>query len=165
MTRRATGLAVVGLLLLAGCGQSPGYDAAAVESYLATSQAATFAPTAQVSRAACPSDQELREGMTFTCTLSVSGSKLPYRVTLTHVHDTVEVAAAPAGVIVSGAKLRAFVRTTLPKDSAGAQVDCGGPFVVAAVGSTVDCTLELGSQATPMKVKVLDETGRVSITS
>jgi hypothetical protein len=165
MSRRWIALAAAGLALLAGCGQSPGYDATAVESYLVKSQAATFAPAAKVSRASCPSDLDLREGMRFTCTLSVSGARLPYRVRLTHVHDTVVVHAAPAGVIVSGAKLRDFVGTTLPKDSAGATVDCGGPFLVAAVGSSLDCTLVLGSQETPMKVKVLDTSGRVSIGS
>jgi hypothetical protein len=104
--------------------------------------------------------------MRVTCTLSVSGAKLPYRVRLTNVHaDRVTVAARPDGVLVSGTKLRNYVRTTLPDTAAGADVDCGGPFVVADVGSSVDCTLTLGSQQKPIKVKVLDDAGRVSISS
>ena len=165
MSRRVVALAAAALLLLAGCGESPGYDAGAVEAYLAKSQAATFAPTGHVGRATCPSGLALREGMTFTCTLAVSGSRLPYRVRLTHVHGDVSVSAVPKGVLVSGTKMRAFVRSTLPRQAHAADVDCGGPFVVAPVGSSIDCTLVLGSQTRPVKVKVLDAAGRVSIAS
>lgn len=154
------------LALLAGCGDRPGYDDAAVESYLAKSQATTFGTSAKVGAASCPGTLELREGMTFTCKLDVSGASLPYRVRLTHVHDTrMSISAAPDGVIVSTAKLRDYVAGTLPKNSSGADVDCGGAFVVAKVGATVPCTLTLGSQEQPIKVTVKDQTGRVQIGS
>jgi len=162
---RRVGLAAAGLLLLAACGESPSYDAAAVEDHLVESQAGTFGD-AEVTGASCPEDRELEEGVRLTCTLTVDGAKLPYRVTLTDVHDDqVTVAARPDGVLVSGAKLSAFVRSTLPKSSAGADVDCGGAYVVAPVGTKVDCMLVLGSQEKPITVKVLDDAGRVTIGS
>ena len=46
------------------------------------------------------------------------------------------------------------------------EVDCGnGAFVVADVGETVDCTLELGRQRKPFKVTVKSKTGTVSIST
>jgi hypothetical protein len=165
MRRRSLALVAGGLLVLAGCGDTPGYDAAAVESYLVTSQADTFGATG-VDSASCPADRELAEGMQLTCTLKVSGAKLPYRVTLRNVHEPkVTVTAHPDGVLVSGAKLSSFVRSTLPKDAKGADVSCGGPFLVARVGTKVDCALVLGSQEKPLTVTVLDKAGRVSIGS
>ena len=157
----------VGLLLLAGCGgDRPGYDDAAVESYLSTSQADTFGTAGDVGKATCPGDLELREGMTFVCKLDVSGAKLPYKVRLTNVHEEkVSISAAPDGVLVSATKLRDYLRATLPKSSAAADVDCGGAFVVAKVGASLPCTMTLGAQEKPIKVTVKDETGRVSIGS
>jgi len=152
--------------LLAGCGDRPGYDESAVESYLASSQAATFGPSAKVGKASCPGDLELKEGMAFTCKLSVDGARLPYRVRLTHVHDAkISIAAKPDGVILSATKLGEYVGRTLPKTSAGAAVDCGGAYVVAKVGATLPCTLTLGSQETPIKVTVKDESGRVQVSA
>ena len=166
MRRPVVTLLAGGLLLLAGCGESPGYDDAAVESYLVKSQSSLFGVAGDKARATCSDDRDLREGMTVACTLTVSGAKLPYRVKLTHVHDKrVTLVARPDGVLVSGAKIRAYVRSTLPDTSAGANVDCGGPFVVVDVGKSVDCTLTLGSQEKPITVKVLDEVGRVSVSS
>ena len=40
--RRRVSLAAAGLLLLAGCGERPGYDDSAVEAYLVDSQAGKF---------------------------------------------------------------------------------------------------------------------------
>jgi hypothetical protein len=167
MRRSALPLLASGLLLLVGCGESPGYDDAAVESYLVEGQSSLFGAAGDKATSTCPDDRELREGMTVTCTLTVSGAKLPYRVKLTNVHDEerVTVVARPDGVLVSGAKIRSYVRSTLPRTSAGADVDCGSPFVVVDVGATVECTLTLGSQEKPLEVKVLDTVGRVSIRS
>lgn len=167
MRRSTLPLIASGLLVLAGCGDRPGYDDSAVESYLVSSQADLFGAAGDKATATCPDDRELREGMTLTCTLTVSGAKLPYRVRLTHVQDEkrVSVTARPDGVLVSGAKLRSYVRSTLPRTSTGANVDCGAPFVVVDVGASVDCTLTLGSQEKPIKVKVVDTVGRVSISS
>ena len=75
------------------------------------------------------------------------------------------VSAAPDGVLLSGVKVRDFVRTTLPKSSAAADVDCGGPYVVADVGETLDCTLALGAQEQPIKVTVKDKSGVVAVGS
>jgi hypothetical protein len=134
-----------------------------VESYLVQSQQAVLGDEV---RASCPDDLETEEGMTFRCTLKVSGAAMPYRITLTDLDaEKVTVSAAPDGVLISGVKVRDFVRTTLPKSSAAADVDCGGPFVVAEVGETLDCTLALGAQERPIKVTVKDEAGVVSVGS
>ena len=157
-------LASVAVVSLAGCGDRPGYDDAAVESYLTTCQAATFAPAGKVGRATCPGDLELQEPMTFTCTLEVSGVKLPYVVRLSDVRtDEMSVSATPDGVLVSRTRLRDVVRSTLPKDSAAADLDCGGDFVVADVGETLPCTLTLGARERPIEVTVKDAAGRVSV--
>jgi hypothetical protein len=166
-TAMRTALASASLLFVAGCaGEQPGYDDAAVESYLATSQVGTFGPAGKVGDASCPSGLELEEGMTFTCKLEVSGAKLPYRVRLTHVHDAkVSISARPDGVLLSAARLRDYIWGTLPTSSAEAAVDCGGAYVVAKVGATLPCRLTLGSQVKALKVTVKDESGRVSIGS
>ncbi len=164
MRRTLPVLAVV--LALAGCGDRPGYDASAVEAYLVHSQLASFPPSAEISRATCPADLSLHETMRLACTLTVSGSKVPYRVRLTHVHDErVHIDARVDGVLISGVGLRHHVRATLPKTAAGADVDCGGDYVVAAIGSDLDCTMSLGSQRAEVKVRILDADGRVSLAS
>ena len=169
MNRRLRSLVAlgVGLVVVAGCGDRPGYDASAVEKYLVASQGWRFAGAGEVSKASCPSDRDLSEGMTVLCTLTVSGSKVPFKVTLTDVHaDKVKVTAAPDGVVISGARLRDVVASSLDTASQKATVDCGGAaFLVAKVGKTVDCTLVLGSQTKPFKVTIKDETGRVAIAS
>ena len=169
MSRRLRALVAVGagLLVLAGCGDRPGYDASAVEKYLVASQGTRFAGAGEVSKASCPSHRDLSEGMTVVCTLTVSGSKVPFKVTLTDVHaDKVKVTAAPDGVVIPASRLREVVATSLDAASKKAQVVCGGSaFIVAKVGKTVDCTLVLGSQTKPFKVTITDESGRVSIAS
>jgi hypothetical protein len=164
--RRALAIGV-GLMVLAGCGDRPGYDSAALERYLVASQAWRFTGANAVSQATCPSDRDLTEGMTLRCTLTVSGSKVPFRVRLTDVHaEKMKVTAAPDGVVIPGDKLREVVALALPETASKATVDCGGSaFIVARVGRTVDCTLVLGSQTKPFKVTVKDATGRVSIQS
>lgn len=155
--------AAAGVLLLAGCGDRPGYDRAGVERFLETSQAGTFGDL-KPGKATCPPAESLTEGMTVRCTLAVAGSRVPYRVTLRHVHATkVDVTARLDGVVVPATSVRDFVRTTLPKESRGADVDCGGGVIVAKVGQTLDCTLTLGAQTQPIKVTVKDRTGTVGI--
>ena len=168
MSRRSAyaGLVTLALLGLAGCGEQPGYDSSAVESYLVRSQAATFANGTHIGKARCPGDLELKEGMTIRCTLDVGKDAVPYRVRLTHVRArTVTVAASPAGVLMSGRTVRDFVRSTLPKSSSAADVDCGGAYFVAQVGQTLDCRLTLGAQQKPIKLTVKDRSGVVTVGS
>ena len=164
-TARALAVAAAGVLLLAGCGDAPGYDHKAVEGYLVSTQS-TALGGAEVTGATCPTHHALSEGMTLTCTVDVSGAKLPYRVRLTHVHARhVSVSATPAGVLVDGSKLVAYVQTTVPKTAKGALVTCGGRYVVAKVGETLTCTMTLGSQQRQVDLKVLDKSGTVSLGS
>ncbi len=156
-------IAGAGLSLLAGCGEQPGYQAGPVENHLRTSQAALFGDQ-EVERATCPTDLTLLEGMTFTCTLTVAGAELPFRVTLTDVRtEQVTVKARPAGVLLAADRVRDHVRTTLPRTFKGADVDCGGAYVVAKVGSKLDCRLTLGSQEKPLTVTVRDDEGHVTV--
>ena len=154
-------------LLLTGCGDRPGYDAAAVEKYLATSQGQQLAGSGEVGRAACPRHRDLSEGMTVRCTLAVGGSKVPFLVTLTHVDaDHVHVRARPDGVVIPASRLTAALAAALPAQSRSAKVSCGGAaFLVAKVGRTASCSLVLGSQTRDLRVTVKDATGRVSISS
>lgn len=164
--RRLAALAAVSTILLSGCGAEPGYDAAAVESYLNSSQASRFAGAGPVGSARCPDERALREGMTVRCTLEVSRSQVPFVVTLRDVRtDEVKVSVRPDGVIISGKRLTDVVRLKLPADARQADVECDGnsAFVVAQVGQTIDCDVLLGSQRTAFRLTVTDAAGRVSI--
>jgi hypothetical protein len=154
----------LGAVLLAGCGEDPGLDTAAVESYLAGSQAATFGAEAQVGKAHCSGHPALAEGMTLRCTLAVSDASVPYRLTLHKVHSTkVTVDVALDAVVLRSADVQGFVQQQLPKAFANAAVECGADYVVTDVGETVDCTVSAGAQVKPVSVKVEDEEGRISI--
>lgn len=154
----------LGVVLLAGCGDDPGLDTAAVESYLAGSQAAAFGADAHVGKAHCPGHPALEEGMTLRCTLAVSDASVPYRLTLHKVHSTkVAVDVALDAVVLRSADVQDFVRAQLPKAFAGARVECGAEYVVTDVGETVECTVASGAQNKPVSVKVEDEEGRISI--
>jgi hypothetical protein len=162
--KRAAVLLLSTLALVAGCGDRPGYDASAVESYLVHMHDAPFAEG--IDKASCPAHQDVSEGMTLRCTLTVSGSKVPYRVRLTNVHDDpVTVSAVPDGVVLSRDKLRAVIGLSLPKGAARPAVDCGGSYMVAKVGQSLKCKATLGSQVSTFTVKVKDATGRVSVVS
>lgn len=165
MSRARSRVAAVafGAFLLAGCGDRPGYDSVSVEHFLETSQAGTFGDL-HPGKASCPKVATVTEGMTVRCTLAVAGSEVPYRVTLRHVHATkVDATAKLDGVVVPATAVRDFVRTTLPRESRGADVNCGGGMIVAKVGQTLDCTLTLGAQTQPIKVTVQDQAGTIGI--
>jgi hypothetical protein len=149
--KRASLLLVSTLALVAGCGDRPGYDASAVESYLVHMHDAPFAEG--IDKASCPAHQDVSEGMTLRCTLTVSGSKVPYRVRLTD------------GIVLSRDKLRTVIALSLPKGAARPAVDCGGSYMVAKVGQSLKCMATLGSQVSTFTVKVKDATGRVSVVS
>ena len=53
---------------------------------------------AVIDKASCPAHRDLSEGMTVHCTVTVSGSKVPYRVKLTNVHD--DPVSVPAELVV-----------------------------------------------------------------
>jgi hypothetical protein len=163
--RRLAVGAVLGLLLLSGCGDKPGLDTGAVESYLASSQASTYGADAEVGEASCPGEHALREGMVLSCTLAVSDASVPYRLTLHKVRsDKVSVDVALDAVVLRSADVRDFVLGQLPKAFRKADVDCGGhDLLVTEVGKTVDCTVSSGAQTKPVVVKVEDAEGRISI--
>lgn len=161
---RLCGAVALGTVLLAGCGDDPGLDLSAVESYLAASQATTYGADADVGTAHCAGHPALKEGMTLRCTLAVSDASVPYRLTLHHVRARkVLVDVALDAVVLRAGDLRDFVRTQLPKAFAEAGVDCGGDYVVTDVGKTVTCTVSSGAQTRPVVVTVEDEAGHVSL--
>jgi len=148
--------------LLAGCGDDPGLDTAAVEAYLVQSQEKTFEGL-EVGEASCP-DQALKDGMTLPCTLGVADADVPYRVRLRDVHASeVRVDVALDAVVLLGEEIEQFVVSTLPEDFSSAEVACENEVIVADVGDSVECTVSLGAQTTPVSLTVDDEEGRVSI--
>jgi hypothetical protein len=156
--------AIIGLVVLAGCGEEPGLDVGAVESYLARSQASTFGAEIEVGTASCPGDHALEEGMELRCTLAVADASVPYRLTLRHVRSAeVSVGVALDAVVLRAADIRDYVRAQLPKAFRKATVECGQEVIVTDVGETVDCTLSSGAQTKQLTVRVEGEDGRISI--
>jgi hypothetical protein len=153
---------VLGAGLLAGCGDEPGLDAAAVADYLQQSQEASFGEL-EVGGARCP-DRALEEGMTLACTLDVADAEVPYRVRLRDVHAAeVRVDVTLDAVVLLQDRMEKFVVSTLPDDFSSAQVDCGHQVVVTQVGDTVECTIAAGAQTKSVVLTVEDEAGHVSI--
>jgi hypothetical protein len=163
--RRASGaLAVLGLLVLTGCGDAPGFDVHRVEAYLAQDQAHAFGAGIKVGTATCPGHHPLREGMTLRCTLAVGDASVPYRVRLQHVHAAkVKVDVTLDAVVLRGADLASFVRKQLPASFAKAKVDCGDDVLVAQVGQKLSCTVASGAQTETVALLVKDEAGDVTI--
>lgn len=156
--------AVLGSVLVTGCGDDPGLDVAALEAYLAGSQAETFGSDADVGRADCPGHPDLREGVQLRCTLAVSDASVPYRLTLHHVHSArVSVDVALQAVVLRSADVRDFVRQQLPEAFRHAGVDCGGDLLVTDVGASVTCTVSSGAQTEPVSITVDDEEGHISM--
>ena len=160
-TYAATALVLGGALT--SCGDEPGWDSSAVESYLKTSQAGNF-PGLDVGAASCPGHHALAETMTVRCTLAVADAKVPYRVRLGQAReDKVDVDVALDSVVLRSSDIQDYVRSTLPKDFRHAQVDCGHVLVLAEVGDDVECTLASGAETSPVSVTVEDEEGHISI--
>lgn len=162
--RRAAGLLgpALALALLSGCGDEPGLDTEAVETYLVQSQRATF-DGLEVGPASCPR-KALRDGMTLPCTLTVAEASVPYEVRLRDVHEAdVRVDVTLAAVVLRSADVERFVVSTLPEDFASAEAACGTDLIVTEVGDTVDCTLSAGAQTKTVAVTVEDEQGHISI--
>jgi hypothetical protein len=165
LTRRRAAYVLGPLLactLLSGCGDDPGLDTAAVEAYLVQSQEKTFEGL-EVGEASCP-DETLKDGMTLPCTLGVADADVPYSVRLRDVHASeVQVDVALDAVVLLAEEIQRFVVSTLPKDFSSAQVACEHDVIVADVGDSVDCTVSMGAQTTPVSLTVEDEEGHVSI--
>ena len=165
LRRRASYLlaSLAGGLMLSGCGDQPGPDTAAVEAYVLKSQASTFG-NLEVGPASCPGGQELRDGMTLDCTLTVSDAEVPYLVRLGDVHEeTVKIEVSLDAVVLLAKEIQRYVRSTLTKDFATANVSCGHDVLVTEVGEVIECTLASGAQAKPLAVTVEDAAGRISI--
>ena len=142
------------LLTLSACGDQPGFDAGSVEDYLVSSQRDVY-PGAEVDGAHCPSSLDLEEGMSFHCTLSVSGTEVPYAVRLTRVHSTSpRVAVAARGVVVRGSAAQRYLVSSLPKTAKGAKVDCGAAYLVVEEGDEVTCAVSLGGQSKEVALEV-----------
>lgn len=148
MTARRNRLLVgaAALLTLSACGDQPGFDAGSVEDYLVSSQRDAY-PGAEVGGAHCPSPLDLEEGMSFRCTLSVSGTEVPYSVRLTRVHSaSPRVAVDARGIVVRASAAQRYLASSLPKTATGAKVDCGAAYLVVEEGDEVTCAVSLGGQ-------------------
>lgn len=160
---RYAGWALVGGLLLTGCGDQPGLDASAVESYLVQSQTSVLEGL-EIGDASCPDDAELREAMTLKCTLAVEDATVPYRVRLRDVREEkVRVDVSLDAVVLLAEEVQRFLRSTLPKEFRSADVTCGSAVIVTDVGETLDCTLASGPQTKPVTIRVEDAAGNISI--
>lgn len=162
--RRSAVVAAVLAVVLSGCGDEPGVDTEAVEGYLATSQAGAYEGL-EVGAPDCPADEDLREDLELACTLTVADVQVPYRVTLRDVESAeVSIEVELERVVVVTSAVQDYVRTLLSEEYAAASVACdGADLVVTDVGETLDCTLALGAEVTPLRVTVEDEAGHVSV--
>jgi hypothetical protein len=165
-SRRRTqyvGAALLTCLLATGCGNVPGLDTEAVETFLLQSQSSTYGDV-EIGPAKCPGSHELRNGMTLDCTVAVLDAKVPYRVRLTDVHEKkVHAAVTLDAVVVMAKQIQKYVRSTLPSDFSSAEVTCGHEVIVTEVGNSIDCVVASGAQTKPLKVTVEDAEGHISI--
>lgn len=159
---RAVAMMALGLLL-AGCGDVPGMDTGAVERFVLESQSSTYGDL-EVGPATCSGGDELREGMTVRCALTVADADVPYRVKLRDVREEkVRADVSLDGVVLLATRIQEYVRSTLPKSFASAEVTCGHEVIVTEVGAALDCLLASGAQTEPLTVTVEDAEGHVSI--
>ena len=150
-------------LVVAGCGDVPGMDTGAVERFVLQSQSSTYGDL-EVGPATCAGDDELREGMTVRCTLTVADADVPYRVKLRDVRaEKVRADVALDGVVLLATRIQQYVRSTLPESFASAEVTCGHEVIVTEVGADLECLLASGAQTEPLTLTVEDAEGHVSI--
>ena len=150
-------------LVATGCGDTPGLDTEAVEAFLLESQASTYGDL-ELGAADCDGDEELKDGMTLDCSLAVSDAEVPYLVKLRDVHEEkVSADVSLDAVVLLAEEIQRYVRSTLPKDFASAQVTCGHDVIVTDVGEKLECLLASGAQTKPLSVLVEDAAGHISI--
>jgi len=162
VSARTRAAAAAAVLLLSACGDQPGFDPQAVEDFLVSSQQSRYQPGDDL-EAVCPYDLKLEEGMTFACTLTASGTDIPYRVQLTRVREadpTVQVETA--ALVVPETTVQIYVVSSLPATARGAKLDCGSSYVVVEAGDDFMCYLSLGGQQREVTLTA-DEQGAVTI--
>jgi hypothetical protein len=163
--RSVAGALAAFALLASACDASieiGGVDLEEVEAKLVDLQEET-SPNLAVGEAACPDDlDEINEGDTFECTVTIEGVEAPYAVTLTDEQEDSDVGSfdfKPAKPIIDVSLVVDFVRSRLNERSQGAEVDCGdAAVIVTEVGGTFDCTVSdsRGSETVSMVVKNID---------
>jgi hypothetical protein len=139
-------------------------DTREVEQLLVAAQKRA-SPDLNVGAASCPEQVPVTDGASFQCTVLVEGVVAPYTVTLVNVNAqnrTGRFDLRPAKAIVLVPKVAEYVKSVATDPTA--RVDCGTARVlILDTGATLDCQLTDSRGPHPVRVRVEDEHGRVSV--
>lgn len=158
----APAAAIAAALLLSAC-SSNAYDAGTTEKYLKNSQKGKVRGL-PLGEATCPEDLELKEGMTFRCTLDIAGVAAPYTVRLTNVDaDKVQINLEPAKALIATGAVVDLVRGGLkPQYQEQAKISCGDEqLIVADPGTKIGCIVEVDGEKRQAVARVEDKDGKV----
>ena len=151
----------VAALGLAACGENQ-YDAGKVESILKDGQKDKLRGL-PMGDATCPKDVELKEGVTFRCTLVIAGEPAPYKVTLTNVDaDKVTVTSEPAKALIPTALVLDFVRRQLSPSLQDKPLTCGDDkLLIVDPGTKIGCVITIDGKENQITLRVKDTQGNV----
>jgi hypothetical protein len=161
--RLPTVLSLVLAATLTACSGNA-YDAQTVEDKLKETQEGKVRGL-PIGEARCPDDVDLKEGVTFRCTLEIAGKPAPYRVRLTNVDaDKVTIDVEPARALIATGAVVEFLRAQLPAAARTAKVSCGDErLLIADPGTRIGCVVTVGGRETQVVLRVKDTKGNVVV--
>ncbi|MCU0258903.1 MAG: DUF4333 domain-containing protein [Solirubrobacteraceae bacterium] len=156
-------LACAGAMTLTACSGNA-YDAQTVEDKLKETQRDKVRGL-PIGEARCPDDVELKEGVTFRCTLEIAGKPAPYRVRLTDVEaEKVTINVEPARALIATGAVVEFLRAQLPAALSSAKVSCGDErLLIADPGTKIGCVVTVDGKENQVVLRVKDTKGNVVI--
>ncbi len=166
----AVGASTLVIVGVTGCSVSvggPSYSQSKMETKIRETQVKAVG-SYKLGKASCPEKVELKEGVTFKCTLEIGDVKAPYQVVLTKVESNKpHFSIAPAKAIIKVQQAEEFVKKNLTAPNADqATVVCGDgteTLILADPGDRITCKATLGEQSGAFHLKVKDTKGSVTL--
>lgn len=163
----------VALVALAGCSGSVnvssggGYDADKLSQQIVDAQQ-KVTPDLEVTDGSCPADEDLEEGATFECTISIAGVTAPYTTTVTSVEgDSANFSFDPAQAIISTAGAVGLLTSQLTEQGiTDGTADCGeAAVIVQDPQTTFPCTISYSDGSVQdFELTINDIDGNVTVT-
>jgi hypothetical protein len=158
-------VAVIGLLVMVGCGGDDTVDATKAEQGIESSSLSTS--TTQITSASCPDDVKKDKDATFSCDVKLSGGgRAQVTVTQTSDHNTFSYAFKSGSVELPGATVDKEIEQDLADAGIkGATVNCPATVPVKP-GTTVTCPITTaGGRQAAVSFEFSDSSGTVSSSS